>query len=466
MKREPLREPMMHRIFSSRAALLAASLALSLASSPRGETAQGAESLDSHKLTVKSYLDFGQLVNGYNPYAQAGINPDISMLPLDRVNVVAIQDLKIGRTEVSAGLGALVWWPYGGGTTDIGEKIMTVKPLIPVARVRWQFGDSASTGAALSLGTFNYKYNPDAKNLGEYLYRAGTYPGYLWTTEGWLLMNRASNYSHGALLSISQMGGKLKHNFSLFMETSFAPIGSFSPGYDVQAVSKWFEAGAGVVFNHYANFKPSQETPRSLQNTYVDVRNANGTHYIGTLDADTASSPVDTVILHRWTFKGVKCMARAALNLGWLIPEDFRGPEDLRLFAEAALLGVANQPVYYTKRSERIPIMFGVTLPTARFLDLLTLQGEYYQSPYNDIDLLNSSSLPIPQTANTDSVHADDFKWSIYAKKTLNQRMNLYAQAASDHLRLTDGRYRASNIPLTHTPKDWYYVFRLEFNLR
>ncbi len=429
---------------------------------PEGETG----GLDGHKLTVKSYIDFGQLVNGYNPYAQAGLNPNITMLPLNRVNVMAIQDLVMGKFDISVGLSGLIWWPYGGGTTDIGEKIMSVKPLIPVARARWQFGDAAATSGSVLLGTFNYKYNPDAKNLGEYLYRAGTYPGYLWTTEGWLLMNRAGNYSHGALLTVSQLGGKLKHNLSMFMETSFAPIGAFSPGYDVQATSKFFEAGAGVVLNHFADFKPSQETPNSLQNTYVDVTNANGTHYIGIQQADTSTAPTDTTILHRWSFQGVKVMGRAALNLGSLIPEEHRGAEDLRLFAEVAVLGWKNQPVFYTKRSERIPIMFGMTLPTAKLLDLLTIQGEYYKSPYNDIDLLNSSSLPIPSTANTDSVHADDFKWSVYAKKAINKQVNVYAQAASDHLRLTDGRFRASNIPLTHTWKDWYYVFRLEFNLR
>ena len=110
--------------------------------------------------------------------------------------------------------------------------------------------------------------------------------------------------------------------------------------------------------------------------------------------------------------------------------------------------------------------MFGINLPTHKLLDVFCVQGEYYKSPYNDIDLYNVSSLPIWKTATTDSVHVDDFKWAIYAKKGVNKAMTVYAQMASDHFRLTDGSLKSSSVPLTHTPKDWYYLIRLEFNLR
>ncbi|MDB5050939.1 MAG: hypothetical protein JWO30_4010 [Fibrobacteres bacterium] len=436
------------------------------------------EGIDKHKLTVKAYVDYGHVVNGYN-YYDPDQKYDISWLPLNRLNVSVTQDVAIGRFDVSAGLSGLIWWPYGlGKDADLTEKVMQVKPMVPVARARWQFGDPASTAGSVMLGTFNYKYNPDAKNLGEYLYRSGTYPGLIWTGEGWLMMNRAGNNSHGLMATITQFGGSVKHNFSLLMETVTYPTGDFSPGYDVSLTSKWLDVGAGGVFYRYLPLRPSLLEAKDAENTYATIHGTNSagvdTVATGRLSEiqNTVANPTETDTLDHWTVQGIKLMARAALNLGSLLPENIRGPEDLRIFAEIALLGVKNYPLYYEKRSERIPVMFGITLPTAKLLDVFTIQGEYYGSPYSDGLKYISESRPIPQTRSTPSgqtppTHGDDLKWSIYGKKTINTLCNIYAQAASDQFRLTDGKYNPSTIPLTTSWKhDWYYVLRLEFNLR
>jgi hypothetical protein len=432
--------------------LLAASvLALAFAAA-----AQSSDSVRT-KLTLRTFTDFGHIVNGSNANPGPGVDPDINMQPLNRASFFALQEVAVGNFDVAAGLTGLIWWPYGGGITDASERVMNVKPMVPIARVRWRFGEPASTSGSLMVGTFNYKYNPDAKNLGEYLYRSGTYPGFLFTSEGWLLMNRAGNYSHGALLTVAQMGGALKHNLSLFMETNYFPVGDFSPGYDVSYTHRWFEVGAGVVLNHYLALRPSMLEPKDAENTYVHA----------TYDTDPGAG---------------ETMARAALNLKSLLPADKRNPEDLRIFGEVAVLGWENQPLYYEKRSERMPIMFGINVPTLKLLDVLTLQAEYYSSPFNDYSKFNSASLPLWavefETASDVPVldadghlipkenHDDDWKWSVYARKTFNRAVSLHVQAASDHLRLTDGKFNASSSPLTGTPKEWYYLLRLEFNLR
>lgn len=426
------------------------------------------------RLTLRSQLDFGHLVQGAS---------DITMLPLNRVGFVAIQDVAVGNVDVSAGLAALLWTPYGGGV-ETDERVMQARASIPVARVRWQFGLPLSTKGSLMVGTFPYKYNPDAKNLGEYLYRSGTYPGFLFTTEGWLLMNRASNYSYGTMLTLAQLNGALKHNFSLFMETVYYPIGDFSPGYDFSYTSKWFEFGGGAVFHHYLPLKPSTLEPKSDENTYIRQTNAAGdtTIYLGpNMNGADYNDPTVSVE-HRWTHKGIKVMGRAALNLNHLLPVEIRNPEDLRLFTEIAVLGWENQPLYYEKREERMPIMFGINVPTFKLLDVLSLQGEYYASPFNNINRYNSASLPIweastagafPTDPNTGKViltsnHEDDWKWSVYGKKTINKVMGIHIQVASDHLRLMSGprQLKMSDAPLTSTPSEWYYLIRLDLALR
>lgn len=436
------------------------------------------DGIDKHKLIIKAFVDYGHIVNGYN-YYDPDHQYDLSWLTMNRANVMAIQNMTIGNFDLSAGLSGLIWWPYGGGkSANLSEKVLQVKPMVPVAMASYRFGDPASLGGNIQVGTFNYKYNPDAKNLGEYLYRSGTYPGMLWTSEGWLLMNRAGNYSTGALFTLSQMGGMLKHNFSLFMETVNYPVGDFSPGYDVSLTTKVFEIGAGVVLNHYLALHPSQLTPDVPANTYQEFHGLSSTGadtILASGRADQIATPptnaTDTITTH-WTQQGIKLMGRVALNLGFLLPEAVRGPEDLRLFAEVALLGVKDYPLYYEKKMERMPIMFGLNIPTAKLLDVLTVQGEYYKSPYNDATKFVQSGLPIPEVDGTSSpkapsAHGDDFKWSVYGKKSINKLINVYTQIASDHLRMTDAQYNPSGIPLTTDWKhDWYYLVRLEFNLR
>jgi hypothetical protein len=473
-------------MFSRHALCGLAVLAAALVAHAQTAGGKAADSTVRTRLTLRSQVDFGHLVSGNNPdYTNnAGqTSAEVTMLPLNRVGFVAIQDVAQGRFDVSAGIAALLWTPYGSGV-ETDERVMQARASIPVARVRWQFGEPSGLAGSLMVGTFPYKYNPDAKNLGEYLYRSGTYPGFLMTTEGWLLMNRASNYSHGAMLTLTQLNGALRHNFSLFMETVYFPIGDFSPGYDVSYTSKWFEVGGGAMFHHYLPLKPSALTPKTDENTYVRQTNAAGDTVIYEGPNVSGIDPNDpnVEVLHRWTHKGIKVMGRAALNLNHLLPPDRRNPEDLRLFTEVAVLGWEDQPFYYEKRSERMPIMFGVNVPTLKLLDVLSVQGEYYTSPFNNYDKYNSASLPIwdaefptvppPVDAEGRAVpttdHDDDWKWSIYGRKTLNKLLSVHAQAASDHFRLMRGprSLKPSYEPLTSTPREWYYLVRLDFALR
>ena len=162
-------------------------------------------------------------------------------------------------------------------------------------------------------------------------------------------------------------------------------------------------------------------------------------------------------------------MARASLDLGFLLPESVRGQEDLRVFAEAALLGWEDQPHYYENRRERIPIMMGLNLPAFRMLDVLSLQMEYYASPYNDSKMFNESGYPRWGQSfgryDTAQYRRDDWKWSVHASKTLNRIFKLRLQVANDHLRLPLFTQNPTETDLTQNPGNWYYLARLECGL-
>jgi len=493
-----------------------------------------AEEVIIHPFTVKAYLDFGHLVNGSNSLAADESNKTLEMLSLNRGNVTYIQRASLADEsfDVVLGLTGLLWWPFAEENSNPRQRVMRVKPMVPIARAKWMFGDKKAFHGHFQLGTFPYKYNFEAKNLGEYLYRSGTYPGFLFTTEGWLLMNRAGNYSHGAQAQIKHPVGTgfFTHNFALFMEMVYFPVGDFSPGYDFSYKTSYFEIGGGAVFHHYLPIKPSLLSSNSPDNIYVSAPDHPSTPeydpYEGILRnaPDTLQKEVlgDSAVLlekSQWTHKGIKLMGRFTLNLNSFLPSG-SSPDDLKLFTEVAVLGLENYPIYFTKISDRVPVMFGINLPTFGLLNILSFQMEYYSSPFNNIDDYNERSSPVWAIENIGdyqnatlkrqqalvpgnfdfgnlngdttlagadiideadrqlalnavnewwinaSNNDDDWRWSLYAKKKINKIFNIYVQIASDHFRLMSENFKTSSIPMIETPKEWYYLIRFEYAIK
>jgi hypothetical protein len=243
--------------------------------------------------------------------------------------------------------------------------------------------------------------------------------------------------------------------------------------------------GAGVACNHCISAKPSRESPRQPANSYITgfgIDSANG-EYRYRIDRDTTKF---------YTFQGIKLSANASVDPKAFIPMgDLLGPEDLKVYGEIALLGVKNYPHYYEKRTERMPVMMGVNLPAFRFLDVLSLEVEYYNNQYaNNISNMLYDAYPTWPEFNDANGYAtlaeleavleaereynerwtsrDNWKWTVYAKKNVTKGVRIYAQAASDHLRTINfnlGPFPAY-VPVTNkNGKEWYYLVRLEFGI-
>jgi hypothetical protein len=127
-----------------------------------------------------------------------------------------------------------------------------------------------------------------------------------------------------------------------------------------------------------------------------------------------------------------------------------------------------------------MPVMFGVTVPTLKILDLLALEAEYYTNPYfnnNSQTLYNGYNYltPIPDPNWTleqyDSQHGyvvtihHRWKWSVYAKRTFGKNFRVVAQAARDHSRfqtaMDNQPYYLFDGDVTVGGNDWYYLVRL-----
>jgi hypothetical protein len=56
----------------------------------------------------------------------------------------------------------------------------------------YRFGDPGNPFLEVTAGYFTYKYNPQVRNLGEYLFRTGTAPGYIMNFFDWPVQGRCA----------------------------------------------------------------------------------------------------------------------------------------------------------------------------------------------------------------------------------------------------------------------------------
>jgi len=185
-----------------------------------------------------------------------------------------------------------------------------------------------------------------------------------------------------------------------------------------------------------------------------------------------AIAPIKT---DHFTFKAINLMGRASFNLGALMGMEETRSGPFKLFAEAAVLGVQNQPLYYEKIEKRIPVMAGIDIPTFGILNLLSLQMEYLKNDLPDNTYQQfQEALPQPSfTGNNIASYmnekaagnykADDIKWTVFVHKALTPGLDLFAQAANDHFRVQNVTAEPSYVPVTHKKGDWYYMFRFQW---
>lgn len=191
-----------------------------------------------------------------------------------------------------------------------------------------------------------------------------------------------------------------------------------------------------------------------------------------------------------------RTITRRAVNVMGRVGFDFAeafglaGTGPFKVYAEAAVLGVENQPVYYEDVTARMPVMVGMHVPTFGLLDLLAVEAEYLDNPNRDTWMLLSShkdrpdvtpsgqsgaSLAIPDLDTPDytlpyyaakSFHSDDWKWSVHAIRTIVPGLKVKVQAANDHFRTHKLEFNGPSLtpyPLTLSKSDWYYLVHLQW---
>jgi hypothetical protein len=312
---------------------------------------------------------------------------------------------------------------------------------------------------SLELGIFPFKYNPEVRNLGEYVFRSGVYPGFL------IGEFDKTDIPLTGLRINNRIAGKFNEDLLLTLEEQFKPFHDITLSYlAAYTPHPAITVGAGASASHLIAVDEKRTTPKS-----------DGTWYIEDPDTLRDALGADSLILGDTaylTFRGVKIMGRFCFDIKQLFPASIFGPEDLKLYGEAAILGLQDYDLYYDTLLQRIPVMAGFNFPMFKILDVLSLEAEWYGSPYPNNDQNAFSISPLPRPIPDDpapgyspSVYKkDNWKWSVYARKTIAKSFSITAQFARDHFRTiaNNPNYVEREESLTKD-NQWYWMFKFAY---
>jgi hypothetical protein len=442
--------------------------------------------IEFKQVSITGQFDNGQVVKGRTHPDILGIAADQNLdnTFFTRTGVWVTQEAVVNeRLNLIVGVGGIFWYSLPSQRRSPLTLQTQFGPGISQAQGIYTWGDLDNPTARLQLGYFPYKYNQDAKNLGEYLMRSGTYPGYL-VTGGWNMLSSAHFMTQGLRLNVPLWGGRFQSDFLLAMENNLPPLFSLTPAYVASVTPiNGVTLGAGIACNHCISPRPSEETPKFPENRIINSRSES----VDTVFGDVYYTyTYDRQEDEYYTFQGIKVSANVSVDPKAFFPMDFLGPEDLKVYGEIAVLGWQNYSYLYEDRTERMPIMGGVNLPTRimgySLLDVLSLEVEYYNSRfvnnyrnvlYDAIPMwyLPEEGIPISEEEvrlNERWAKRDNWKWSLYAKREVIHGVRIFAQAASDHMRphtFDLGPFPAY-VPVTNdNGREWYYIVRLEFGI-
>ncbi|MGA3052371.1 MAG: hypothetical protein ABSE00_10705 [Chitinispirillaceae bacterium] len=330
-------------------------------------------------------------------------------------------------------------------------------------------GSKDALAFTLAAGVFPFKYDLEAKNLGEYLFRTGEHPAYIETS-----FDDAYATLTGLRLNAQMLGG-LSVDVLLTQETQIIPINDWSlsvlAGYKVPNL---LDVGAGIMFDRLL--------PVSGLLDHPDTGSSNAYY--------TSNGILDTL-----SWGGTKIMARASFDPKGFLPSDISkifGKEDGILYTEASILGLSSFTAYsknasgnlvpdstmnfYSDIWQRIPVMFGFNIPTFKLLDYLSVELEYYGWPYspslyNYENLVYTLPQPIIPTLNTTGqtvlyTRGDSWKYSFNVRKTVWGSLSIIGQIARDHTR-HDAYYAEFADPeeVFIQPDEWGWWLKLQYSL-
>jgi hypothetical protein len=330
------------------------------------------------------------------------------------------------------------------------------RPFLPQAVGIFDF-DINNISCLIESGMMEYTFNPDVKNLGNYMYRSTAYPLNLRTKLDYIYSNLMGIRAQAGFINNQVKVGMIMNSIidaPPFFDMNLGFYASYTNG------NKLIDAAFGLVFERVIAIDDSITDCKKLKNRLGD---------------STA------------TMRGTKIIGRATFDIKQLLGNNsIFGPNDAKIYAEGAILGLKDPDFYnyqanpiYPKTSllNRIPLMLGINIPTFKILDHLSVELEYCNYPY-PFDWWGSLNSPSPKpdfpsgstlkdtTWRDIYLHKDNLKWTFYLKKSISN-FDIIAMAANDHILYET--YQAESHTFTEHSlrgeKNWHWYIKLQCRL-
>jgi hypothetical protein len=416
-------------------------------------------------------FEVGQIASGFYKYPGQSIGP-ISHVWQQRAlfwfgDTVLIKN----KLEINLAGGGVVAF----STPQVGGQPQNMQThlffLFKSANAKYSFFNSDKVDLKLQVGYFPYKYSPNVRNLGEYLFRTNAYP---------LIVYSDFDYPMADLLGARFQFGytgpdktvNIKNDLLLHSELYSVPAQDWSLSDVVSATFlDAFTVGGGVsLCNWFSVYQGKYGADWADQYYYPDTSSSNAaikrSFLLGNAAGDTA--------LFDW--KSTKVMVRFSADFRRFIPLDIFGKNDFQIYGEADFIGLKNYPVYFTDLKDRTFYTLGLNIPTCKVLDVANIEMEYCRdtSAFSDERLFSSATPGVQPVGLNDGnsllykVLRNQVRWSAYLKKTiLDGHVSFIAQVARDHKKLNFYYFLVSKMSLMEsmpTGSDWWWSFKTEFN--
>jgi hypothetical protein len=445
-----------------------------------GITAGETTGLDSLRISGCGAMEMGQVVHGW--YG----NWELAHKWQEHFWGKLVASAKTNeRTDLEFGFEFHYQYSVTSAFTYIPSFFPMVSVILDRAYVNYKVLEGAYP-VSVQAGYFPFKYNPEVRNIGEYLFRSGCYPTFVTNIFDWSVCRLLGFNVENSLFKGNEMFS-VDQNLIISTETEMYPYGDVSISYlfSLDIMKRAFNLGGGISAFRILPVDEKATTPHKdgADGTIAEVKNVRpGTDQYGNL-----ITVGDTTF---FSFAGTKLMVRGSIDPKAFFQSDIFGKEDLKIYGELAVLGLKSYPVYvdslhfigtnpditvrYDILKERMPFMVGFNIPTFKFFDVVSFEWEYWANRYlnnrfNQLLGTTGTRYPLPTQpalpANRlDSNSVGKVKWSIYAKKQF-KNVSVVTQFGRDHRQvfaLSDPRMADYGDNLIKS-KDWYYLVKVQY---
>jgi len=451
---------------------------------------------DPHGLLA---YDAGQIIKGYSSARNIEINHSWQQKLLMQITFTATirERLRIILSPELAVTASYLEWPAYDETHLPGYQIYPNH-----AEGIFRFEKSEHPVLEIGAGIFPLKYNPDVRNLGEYLFRSG--PNGIYKMGNF-------DFAFARLMGIrlgSTLWESLHQDLLLYSEyNDIITLQDYSLAYLADySFHGLFDVGVGAVAHNLLSVDKNRTTPKTDDNKYRVADTLEGGQIVVT---DSGY----------FSYAGEKLMIRGSVNPAKILPWKMLKENDLKLYGEIDLLGVRDYPVIFTDFKKRMVYSAGFNIPTYPLisyealtalqmaalykpwtkkvqvpasiasvvttaalggatwavrhffgqdfsLDLLALELSWDHSDYpNNYYYLYDGSqghLPQPFPALT---HLEKWCWSIYAVKQLTRGFELHAQIARDRMRpVILSTHYVEHEEVLQRSDDWHWDVRVMYS--